>query len=163
MVRKAEMRDLPRILEIYDAARRYMVQSGNPTQWGDGYPKEELLQEDIAQGQLYVCCDGAGRAYGVFAFMLGEDPSYVEIDGAWPNDRPYGTIHRLASDGSVRGVFGECVDFCRGIITNLRGDTHPNNTTMQHLLEKHGFVRCGTILLPDQQEDRLRIAYQCEG
>ncbi len=40
-----------------------------------------------------------------FAFILGEDPTYQQIDGAWLNDQPYGTIHRIAGNGKIKGTF----------------------------------------------------------
>ena len=54
MIRAAREQDLPRIMAIYDAARRYMRQNGNPTQWGDNYPPESMLRQDIACGRLFV-------------------------------------------------------------------------------------------------------------
>ncbi len=70
MIRAAREQDLPRIMAIYDAARRYMRQNGNPTQWGDNYPPESMLRQDIACGRLFVMED-AGGVYAVFAFLLG--------------------------------------------------------------------------------------------
>ena len=102
MVRAAREQDLPHILTIYNVARRYMRAHGNTAQWVNGYPSEELLRQDLAAGQLYVLEDGGG-VYAVFAFILGEDPTYRRIQGAWRDDSPYGTIHRLGSDGSHRG------------------------------------------------------------
>ena len=105
MVRAAKEQDLPHILTIYNVARRYMRAHGNTAQWVNGYPSEELLRQDLAAGQLYVLEDGGG-VYAVFAFILGEDPTYRRIRGAWRDDSPYGTIHRLGSDGSHRGGLG---------------------------------------------------------
>lgn len=162
MVRKAEKRDLPQIIQIYDSARSYMVKMGNPKQWGDGYPLPALLEEDIARGELYVVCDGADKPHGVFAFPLGDDPSYAAIDGAWLNDNPYGTIHRIAGDGTMPGIFKTSLAFCLGIIPDIRIDTHYDNVVMQRLLETNGFVRCGEVHL-QKREDNLRIAYQYQG
>ena len=33
-IEKAKLEDLPRILQIYASARKFMKQSGNPKQWG---------------------------------------------------------------------------------------------------------------------------------
>lgn len=161
MIRTAERSDLEKMLEIYKTARAYMRGSGNPSQWGDSYPPRELLEEDLAQKQLFVCVENS-TIYGVFAFIIGEDSTYRLIeDGAWKNDKPYGTIHRLAGDVQKKGVFAECLEYCRDQIDNLRADTHADNLTMQHLLEKHGFERCGVIYLADGSP---RIAYQsCSG
>ena len=47
MFRGARRSDLEQILEIYAHARKTMADSGNPTQWGDSYPPQEMLEEDI--------------------------------------------------------------------------------------------------------------------
>ena len=161
MIRKAKTGDLAQILNIYDAARRYMAASGNPKQWGDGYPEETMLRDDIQEGHLYVICDYSGEPHGVFAFILGADPTYAVIEeGAWKNDKPYGTIHRLAGDGTMKGLFSQCLEFCRTICPEIRVDTHHDNRTMQHLAEKYGFQRCGIIYVRDGSP---RIAYQYAG
>ena len=82
MIRHAAESDLPRILEIYDIARQFMRQTGNMTQWVNGYPSEPLLRQDIANGDLYVMEDEGG-VYCVFALVMGDDPTYAEIEGAW--------------------------------------------------------------------------------
>lgn len=155
-IRKAAVEDIPRIMEIYDAARTAMRNSGNMQQWINGYPSEELVREDISRGVSYVGCEG-DELYCVFAFILGEDPTYAYIeDGAWPNDRPYGTIHRIGSDGRRSGIFTLCYEFCRGITENIRIDTHEDNAPMHHVLQKHGFNRCGIIYVADGSK---RVAY----
>lgn len=51
--------------------------------------------------QLYVI-EEDGQIHGVFAFILGADPTYAVIeDGAWRSDEAYGTIHHIA-DGTPR-------------------------------------------------------------
>ena len=80
MIRHATEADLPRILAIYDAARRFMRQNGNMVQWVNGYPSEPLLRQDIANGNLYVMED-AGGIYCAFALVIGDDPTYAQIEG----------------------------------------------------------------------------------
>ena len=46
-IRNAEFADLPRILQIYEEARQYMRSHGNPNQWWDYHPAENVLQQDI--------------------------------------------------------------------------------------------------------------------
>ena len=96
MIRRAVPSDLPDILEIYAIARRFMAQAGNPDQWRDVYPPEDLVQDDIRQGFCHVCVLD-GRIQGVFAAMCWDDPDYQVIQGAWLNDRPYWAVHRVAS------------------------------------------------------------------
>ena len=157
MIRLAQREDLSAILAVYEAARRYMRENGNPTQWGESYPERAMLEEDIRRRQLYVD-EQEGAIHGVFAFILGEDPTYAYIeDGTWLNDAPYGTIHRVAGDGTVRGTFDRCLAFCKGRSQELRIDTHRDNLTMQHLIERSGFTRCGIVYMEDGSP---RIAYQ---
>ena len=56
-------------------------------------------------------------------------------DGNWLNDEPYLTIHRLAGDGQVHGLFQCVADYCKNISRNIRVDTHANNRIMQKLME----------------------------
>lgn len=157
MIRKAVMTDLDAILQVYRVAKAYMAASGNPTQWEEGYPDCRLGQ-DMEKGNLYVLCGEDGAIHAAFAFVLGEEPDYAVIEeGSWTSSAPYGTIHRLGSDGSIKGVFAQCLNFCKEISPYIRADTHRDNKTMQHLLEKHGFVRRGIIHIYDGSP---RIAYE---
>ena len=78
MFRGAVRGDLPQILKIYAHARAVMKESGNPTQWGDSYPPQEMLEEDIDSNRLFVYTVN-GRLEAVFAFILGPDPTYAKI------------------------------------------------------------------------------------
>ena len=158
IIRKATERDLSSILNVYKIAREYMRRTGNPDQWGTEKPKKELLEEDIQKGELYVGENADGEIHFVFAFVLGDDPTYSYIEnGNWLCDAPYGTIHRIASDGTVSGGVKTAVDYCKNTISNIRIDTHEKNQTMQHVLQKLGFVKCGIIYIDDGTP---RIAYQ---
>ena len=103
MFRGAVRADMAKILEVYARARDFMAKNGTPTQWGDNYPTPELLEEDIDTNRLFVYMIN-GQMQAVFAFVLGEDPTYQTIeDGQWLNDTlPYGTLHRLASGARAR-------------------------------------------------------------
>src|SRR5574344_307651 len=157
-VRLANCSDIGTIMKIYDTARMFMRQHGNSLQWINGYPQRELVEDDIRQGHCFVCTDCDGTVHGVFAFIIGDDPTYRIIrNGSWLNNDPYGTIHRIGSDGSVRGVFTTALDFCRNRIACIRADTHKANLPMQATLEKHGFIKCGIIKIQDGSD---RVAYQ---
>ena len=58
---------------------------------------------------------------------------------------PYGVIHRLAGDGSAKGIGTLCLTWAYQQCGHLRIDTHPDNHVMQNLLRKNGFVHCGTV------------------
>ncbi len=157
-IRKANINDLNSILRVYEIAREYMRKTGNPNQWGADKPKKEQLLGDIKKGELFVGENEKGDILFVFAFILGEDPTYSYIEnGSWPSNEPYGTIHRIASDGTISGVVKMAVEFAKNTISNIRIDTHEDNKTMQHVLQKLGFIKCGIIYIEDGSP---RIAYQ---
>ncbi len=146
MIRKTEMKDLPELRRIYACARKLMKETGNPNQWRDNGPGEDLVVNDINNANSYVMEDDAG-IYAVFSFIIGEDVTYGFIEGQWLNDEPYGTIHRIASDGTHRGIMRDAVEYCSQRVSNLRIDTHEDNKIMQHQILKLGFTYCGTIYL----------------
>lgn len=155
MIRKSNLHDLPRILEIYAYARQFMRNTGNTTQWREGTPAESTLRRDMAAGQLYVQEDD--EVHAVFALILGADPTYANIDGAWLSDAPYATLHRVASDGTRHGVLNQAVEFAKTQCSYLRIDTHKDNQIMQRAIAKNGFRYCGVILTDDGTP---RLAYE---
>ena len=157
-IRKTEHSDLPRVMEIFETARNFMKRSGNPTQWNDNYPSEEVIMSDIQNEVSYVIIDN-DRIVGTFVFIEGDDPTYADIDGCWLNDKPYGTIHRIASDGSTKGVADECLRFCKIRNPNIRIDTHKDNSVMLRWINRSGFKECGIIRVSDGTP---RHAFQLE-
>ena len=155
IVRNATCEDLPRIEELYANARRFMAETGNPNQWGNTTPVTSLLEDDISKGYLHVMVSD-GIIHGVFYFYIGIDPTYGEIeDGSWTSDTPYGTIHRIAGDGSG-GTLATAVAFAKERINHIRIDTHEDNKIMQRCIAREGFTRCGIIHLANGSP---RIAY----
>lgn len=145
-IRPSRIGDLPRLGEIFVRARRFMAETGNPDQWVDGYPSEDLLHYDISHGDSYVVVGaGSTRVVGTFVLRTGDDPTYAEIDGAWLSDGPYATIHRIASSGEVRGVMHAAMEFARARHSSIRIDTHADNKVMQNAILKEGFRYCGII------------------
>lgn len=157
-IRQTGTADLPQVMELYQAARMFMKENGNPDQWGDEYPSKDLIEEDIKKGKSYVCQSGEDLL-GVFYFSPREaDPTYrTLLTGQWLNEEPYGVIHRLAVHTQGKGVAAFCVDWCIKQCDNLRIDTHKENRPMRRFLEKKGFVSCGTLRLPDGS---LRMGFQ---
>ena len=157
-IRRTTLNDLQRVMEIYDIARQFMKDVGNPTQWNDSYPSEKLIISDINNGVSYVIMDG-DKIVGTFVFVEGEEPTYSTIDGCWLNEKPYGTIHRIASDGSVKGIADECLNFCKKRNPNIRIDTHKDNSVMLRWINRSGFKKCGIIHVSDGTP---RYAFQME-
>lgn len=157
-IRKSTYGDIPCLMELYREARQIQLDSGNLHQWKEGYPSEDQVRSDIDRGVGYVIEDD-GKIVGAFAFLPGKDPTYSYVeDGAWIDDvRPYGTIHRLGSLKSARGIAATCFDWCWKQIPNLRIDTHHDNAAMRHCIAKAGFKYCGIIYLMNGEP---RMAFQ---
>ena len=158
-IRKATFNDLQKILVIYQKAREFMSESGNPNQWGKVNPPRERTEADIRDNSLYVIEDN-NELLAVFYYKIENDPTYKVIyNGNWLNDHAYGVIHRIAVSDKARGkgVSGICFDFAFKDCRNLKIDTHKDNLPMQRALTKHGFTQCGIIHLANGD---ARIAYQ---
>ncbi|MBQ8720175.1 MAG: GNAT family N-acetyltransferase [Clostridia bacterium] len=163
-IRAASLSDLDAILSIYESARRFMKESGNPHQWGSSYPQKELVISDIAAGKLFTLEDSDGLL-AAFYFAKGPDPTYLKIyDGEWQGSENYSVIHRIAVSERARGrgVAKLCFDFCLERAGEIRIDTHRDNRAMQASLLKNGFSYCGVIRLDradSDSDDCERLAY----
>lgn len=156
-INRAKPEDLPRIMQIYEYARNFMKETGNESQWKHNYPPKDMIMDDIRNGNLYVI-KKENAIHAVFAFMIGSEPTYQKISqGRWLSDTEYGTLHRIAGDGKIHGIFDEVIIFCLSRTNHLRIDTHNNNKIMQHLIIKNGFQECGIIHVADGSP---RIAYE---
>lgn len=147
-IRLANTKYLSDINRVLACAKKTMKNDHNDLQWSDdGYP-ERIVPLDIKRKQFYVLVDN-NEIHACFAFIIGEDPTYLKIDGKWLNNNPYGTIHRIASDGYIKNVFHKVVEYCKSYNVDIRIDTHISNKRMLHLISKEGFSRCGTIQVAD--------------
>ncbi len=90
-IRKAAEGDLPRIMEIYAVARRFMAAHGNPNQWGPtNWPPEETHPRRHCRGQQLCLCPAKPRGGGVY-FRQGKrsNPPIRGIEnGAWKEAGP---------------------------------------------------------------------------
>ena len=156
MIRELRKEDIEEVVKIYEEAKAFMIEHDNLTQWDDNYPSKSIVLEDIKNNHGYVIIDNE-KIVGVFALIFGIDPTYIEIDGKWLNDNPYGTIHRIAGKTNSKGILKEAVDYALTKIDNVRIDTHDDNYVMKNALSKLGFKKCGIIKVADGSS---RIAYQ---
>ncbi len=172
-IRKTETSDLDRIMLLFDMARATMKALGID-QWQDGYPYRENIEEDINNGESYVVTDG-GEIVATFMLMKRNEPTYdIVYDGKWLDDgEKYATVHRItvAPDMRERAASREgqtpvskvIMDYAKayarknGLTSGVKIDTHKGNIAMRKMLEKNGFVHCGSILLEDGKE---RVGYQ---
>lgn len=160
-IRKAAPDDLDAVMQIYSQAREFMKKSGNPDQWGDSYPDVDTVKHDLSpNGGGYVATDGENIFAAFYFEENADDATYRKIfDGEWLNALPYGVVHRVGVGdlGRGKGLGSLCLSWALEKAKNLKIDTHLDNLPMQRLLEKLGFVRCGSIYLEDGSH---RVAYQ---
>lgn len=153
-IEKAEMKDLDRVVEILRDGRNQLAESGID-QWQGDYPNVEHTQEDIEHGFAYLVHSDDHETVGAFAIVAAPDHSYDELDGKWLVDTDnYLVIHRVAihsdhaGNGYASGLFTSVIDYVKenpNGVKSLRIDTHEDNKPMQHLIEKYGFTRVGTL------------------
>ena len=158
-IRRSTYYDIPALLNLADKARKIMRANGNTRQWINGYPSEAVFTDDINKNNSYIIEDDNGIAVASFTFIKGPEPTYAIIEkGNWiEDDSDYYVIHRIASRPEYHNIFQVIMRFCFSKTSNIRIDTHRDNTIMQHLLKKHGFGYCGIIYLNNGDE---RLAFQ---
>ncbi len=149
--------EIEKIELIYKNAREFMKLNNNPNQWGDSHPSKELLLDFINKKVLYKIVNDNDEILGVFAFIIGIDPTYIKIDGKWINDSKYGVIHALSSSYKEKGVFNTVLEFSKSKINHIRIDTHEDNLIMQKLILDNGFKYCGIIKISNGDP---RLAYE---
>lgn len=66
MIRLAVPEDFTSLMSIYAYARSFMQETGNPNQWGNHFPPEELIHNRIRDKQLFVLEEN-GTLHGAFA------------------------------------------------------------------------------------------------
>lgn len=156
-VRPTAEADIDAVMAMYDHSRTLMRAEGNNTQWV-GYPTRRQLQADIDGGCSFLVVDGSCPV-GTFALVAGVEPTYLHIDhGRWIDPHtPYATLHRIAKADGAHGVAATLFDYAMQRHAHLRIDTHHSNHTMRRLIDRHGFVHCGTVYMGDGTE---RLAYE---
>lgn len=129
--------------------------------WHPHYPTEDTIIEDIKAKRGYVFCDEEGMI-GYVCIIIGDDPAYHSIDGAWATDRAYVAVRRMAFNMQSRGkhlskeAFSLIRKFCiDNKIYAIRVDTHSENKVAQHILIRENFKYCGII-----QFDGQKLAYE---
>ncbi len=166
IIRRSAPEDVEFLLAIFDEARRTIATLGID-QWQKGYPSEDIVTSDINAERSY-CVISGGEICGTFAIIRDGEPTYDSIyGGEWLTGNGkdhYLAIHRVAISVKSRGsgMSTEIINYAINLAKksgkkSLRIDTHKGNKVMRRMLEKHGFVHCGTIYLEDGDE---RVAYE---
>ena len=165
-IRKTNLGDIDSLVHIFNEARTTIAALGID-QWQNGYPTREIIVADTENAQSR-CVFSDGEIIGTFALIEDGESTYDNIfDGEWltgNGKEHYFAIHRVAISVKSRGmgISTAIIDYCTDAArkankASLRIDTHRGNIVMRKMLEKHGFIHCGTIYLESGDE---RVAYE---
>ncbi len=156
-IRQAHINDIDEIMDVLFSAKEFMKRNGNHVQWNNDYPQRKLMLEEIDLLHCWVCVEN-DDIVGTFCYIEGIEPTYANIEnGKWLNTEPYATIHRVASNGKIKGILDICLNWSKQRIDNIRIDTHELNTLMQRKIIENKFINCGTIYVEDGSP---RLAFQ---
>jgi GNAT superfamily N-acetyltransferase len=148
--RKAEMSEMSRIWEILQQAIVRRKEDGS-TQWQDGYPNPEVVQNDIEKGVGFVLLEGE-TIIGYSAVIMNYEPAYDGIDGKWLTNDDFVVIHRVAiSENHLgKGLAKMIIKYIEAFavqnnIYSIKADTNFDNTPMIKTLENMGYTLCGEV------------------
>lgn len=157
----ASLADVDAVMKLIHQAKRYLKQCGID-QWQSGYPDKTCIVDDIKRQNGYLVKE-VQAVIGYVCVDFGGEPAYEHLSGAWKSRQPYAVVHRLAIDNTCKGrglsfqIIRLVEDLCHTqSIHSIKVDTDAHNSVMKHVLEKSGFVYCGTVSF----DDGPKIAYE---
>ena len=150
ILRKARKGEEHTAYQCIEDARAYHKSLGF-VQWHPNYPTLSSIAGDIENGNGFVFAED-DVILGYCCIMIGDEPAYRVIDGAWKTERTYAVVHRMAFAEHSRGkhlsskAFSLIKEHCiENGIGAIRVDTQDENKVMQHILTKEGFAYCGLV------------------
>ncbi len=136
-LRQATMADFDQIMTILKDGANQLAERG-VEQWQGDYPSPDQIKEDIENGWAYLAVSQDGETVGAIAIVPSPDHSYDRV-----------AIHsNHAGKGYATKLLTEVINYIkehRSDIDSIRIDTHEDNKAMQHLIDKMGFTRVGTL------------------
>ena len=146
----ATFSEIPIIWDILQQAIDQRKQDGSE-QWQNGYPNEQTVYDDIADGSAYVLVDN-NEVIAYAAIIFGVEPAYNYIKGKWLTNDKYLTVHRVATTNKVKGkgiatrLFKMIEDLSiEQKVYSIKVDTDYDNIPMLKILDELGYTYCGEI------------------
>ena len=151
LLRFALMDEAEQCYQCIEDARAYHKSLGFE-QWHPDYPTLDTIKNDIRNGIGFVFSEDDNHIIGYTCIIIGDEPAYHVIEGAWKTDLPYAVVHRMAFSEGCRGkglskeAFSLIKNYCNQNRTfAIRVDTQEENKPMQRVLTREGFEYCGSI------------------
>ena len=101
MFKKTTTAELEAVIRLYQQAIAYF-KTNKVDQWQVHAPGRQSLHADMAADQSFVYVED-GQVRGSVALILGGEPDYTVIEGAWLDAGPYLTMHRVVVDENHKG------------------------------------------------------------
>lgn len=161
--RKTSVNDIKDVMKIIKEAQNYFKDAGID-QWQNNYPNEDTIMNDIKNDYSYVLVKD-GEVVATAATSFDGEKTYERIyEGQWLTEDKYSWIHRIAVTSQLKGL-GLSSEIIKNVekmakdneVYSIKIDTHEDNKSMQRLLTKNNFKRCGTIYLEDNSK---RVAFE---
>ncbi len=156
MIRRANILEIPDILEVTKACTAYMIKMGI-FQWNEHYPSREVFEKDVRRKELYVLEPGKSIA-GVIAITTLMDEEYAPVN--WltgGNNAIY--IHRLAVHPAQqgKGYAQKLMDYAESHardngFQSVRLDTFSQNKGNQKFYGQRGYQKLDVIHFPKQSD-----------
>jgi GNAT superfamily N-acetyltransferase len=149
-LRKAKYSEIAAIWAILQQAIEQRRQDGSE-QWQNGYPNQQTVYDDIANGYGYVITDN-NVIIAYAAIIFGIESAYIEIRGQWLTNGDYVAVHRVATSNEVKGQ-GVATKLFKLIeelsiehkVFSIKVDTNFDNIPMLKILERLDYSYCGEI------------------
>jgi GNAT superfamily N-acetyltransferase len=148
--RKATTSEIPKIWGILQQAIARRKEDGS-SQWQDGYPNPEVIQNDIDKNAGFVLTEEE-TIIGYCALLINDEPAYQKIDGKWLTNNDFVVFHRVAISekhlrkGLAKKLLGFIEDFAiSNNIYSIKADTNFDNFAMIAIFEKSGYSYCGEV------------------
>jgi GNAT superfamily N-acetyltransferase len=149
-LRKAIPSEVPAIWEILQQAIERRKQDGSQ-QWQDGYPNEQSIHTDLANGSAYVLTE-KDEIIAYAAIIFDVEPAYTDIQGKWLTNEDYVVVHRVATSNKVLGkgiathLFKLIEDLAiTSNVYSIKVDTNFDNLAMLRILDKLDYTYCGEV------------------
>ena len=148
MLIKATQSDFAAICSLYESVCAAMASTSHQWVWGE-YPAEDILQETLDAGTLYIAQEGDDLLAAV-TIDTCFDEEYKAVN--WLFGQKPGAFHRLAivpaqqGKGLGKKIIADVCDILRSqSCDTLRIDTYENNLAAQKLYEKIGMRKAGEV------------------
>lgn len=148
--RKAVSGDQNEIWAILQQGIKRRKKQGS-TQWQDGYPNLEVINNDIDRGAGFVLTF-QNIIVGYVAILINDEPEYSKIKGSWLTNEDFLVFHRVAisEDFIGRGLSKKILEYVEEIaltnsIFSIKADTNQDNTAMLKVFERMNYVYCGKV------------------